>query len=61
LLNILGGDGDVVADAPRSLRKRRLPALVCMNGGAAANMGDPAIDMGGPSNRTLLLAYKFPV
>ena len=32
---------------------RRLPALVSMNGGAAANMGGPAIDKGGPSNRTL--------
>ena len=32
---------------------RRLPALVSMNGGAATNMGGPAIDKGGPSNRTL--------
>ena len=38
---------------------RRLPALVSMNGGAATNMGGPAIDKGGPSNRTLNIAYEF--
>jgi hypothetical protein len=37
---------------PVFLRKRRLPAPVCMNRDAAANMGRPAIDKGGPSNRT---------
>jgi hypothetical protein len=40
---ILGGDGDA-ADAPQRHAagvplKRGLPALVCMNEGAAANMG----------------------
>jgi hypothetical protein len=47
---IVEGDGDAVADAPRRHAsvplKRQLPALVYMNGGAAANMGGPAI---GPS------------
>jgi hypothetical protein len=29
-------------------------AAPSLNGGAVANMGDPAIDRGGPSNRTYL-------
>jgi hypothetical protein len=56
LLNILGGDGDVVADAPRRHAAGVVPGTGLYERGRSR---EPAINKGGPSNRTRKQYFNF--